>query len=118
MAIIFEGINIFSKDAYKAYEFYKGLGFPVKEVGDNPNDEWWCAQLDINGSILWIWKDHDNIQSGGQAIQLVIKCEDIQKSYEEFKEKGYDVSQPEEVFYGGWEMNLIDLDGNRILFLD
>ena len=119
MSIKFAGINIHSKDAYKAYEFYKGLGFTVNEVGDDPSDEWWCAEFNISGSTLWIWKEHSgNIAENSRHMILVVTCEDIQKSYEEFKANGYDVSQPEKMFYGGWEMNLIDLDGNRILFLD
>lgn len=121
MAIKFEGINILSKNAYKAYEFYKGLGFTVKEVDEDPSIEWWSAQFDISGSTLWIWKDHSGNSaenSGSATIQIVVKCDDIHKSYEEFKAKGYAVSQPEKMFYGGWEMNLTDLDGNRILFLD
>ena len=121
MAIKFAGINILSKDAYKAYKFYKGLGFTVKTVDDDPSSEWWCAEFDINGSTLWIWKSHsDKVVGNGDfmPIILVITCEDIQKSYEEFIEKGYAVSKPEKMFYGGWEMNLTDIDGNKILFLD
>ena len=121
MSIKFAGINILSKDAYKAYEFYKGLGFTVTEVDDDPSSEWWCAQFDINGSTLWIWKDHsgNTIESDGRTkINFVVKCDDIHKSYEDFKAKGYSVSEPEKMFYGGWEMNLTDLDGNSILFLN
>jgi len=120
MAILFSGINILSKDAYKAYEFYKGLGFPVKEVDDDPKSEWWCAQFDINGSTLWIWKDHsgNTAENSRVAVNFVVTCEDIEKSYEEFKSKGYAVTKPEKMFYGGWEMNLTDLDGNHILFLN
>jgi len=121
VSIKFEGINIYSKDAHKSFEFYKGLGFDVKKVDDDTVDEWWCGELLINGSTLWIWKDHSGIdaeKSERVAMQFVVKCEDIQKSYEEFKAKGYDVSQPKKMFYGGWEMKLTDIDGNRILFLD
>jgi len=119
MSIQFSGINILSKDAYKAYEFYKGLGFTVKEVDDDPNSEWWCATFDIGGLTLWIWKDHSGKENGkNTTMQIVVKCEDIQKSYEAFKAAGYAVSQPEKMFYGGWEMNLTDLDGNQILFLN
>ncbi len=121
MGIKFAGINILSKDAYKAYEFYKGLGFTIKEVDENLEEKWWCAQFDINGSTLWIWKDHsENVSRKNErmAVTFVVGCENIHESYEEFKLKGYDVSQPEKHFYGGWEMKLTDLDGNTILFLD
>ena len=121
MAITFSGINIMAKDAYKTYEFYKGLGFAVREVDEDLDSEWWCAQLDINGSTLWIWKDHSGHAAKidrGKALNFVVKCEDIHQSYEEFLAKGYAVSQPEKMFYGGWEMNLTDPDGNEILFLN
>ena len=117
MAIHFDGINILSKDAYKAYEFYKGLGFNVKEVDSDYNSEWWCAQFDINGSTLWIWKSRDvnTVENGAhKSIIFVVRCDDIQESYKEFKEKGYAVSQPKKMFYGNWEMNLTDPDGNEI----
>ena len=124
MAINFSGINILSKDAYKAYEFYKGLGLPVKKVGDDLESKWWCAEFDINGATLWIWKDHSGDateNTGRTTMQIVIGMgglDNMQKSYQEWKTKGYAVSEPEKQFYGGWEMNLTDLDGNSILFLD
>ena len=124
MAIKFSGINITSKDAYKAYEFYKGLGLTVKEIGDDPNSKWWNASFHINGSTLWILKDHsgENAENTGRAtIQIVLGfdgLDDMQESYKKYKSMGYAVSEPEKQFYGGWEMNLIDLDGNMILFLD
>jgi len=124
VAIKFSGINILSKNAYKAYEFYKGLGFTVTEIDDDPNSEWWSVSFDINGSTLWIWKDHNSKTSNNYkntTMQIVIGMgglENMKKSYQEYKEKGYAVSEPEKMFYGGWEMNLTDLDGNKILFLD
>ena len=36
MAISFCGVNTYAKDSVKAYEFYKGIGFSVKEVDDIP----------------------------------------------------------------------------------
>jgi len=123
MAMQFSGINIHAKDALKSYEFYKGLGFAVKEVGDNPADEWWCAEFHINGSSLWIWKLRpETTQSNDRAaVNLVVNCggiDSMKALYAEWKTAGYDISEPELQFYGGWEMNLTDPDGNRILFLD
>jgi len=42
----------------------------------------------------------------------------MDKKYEELKNKNYAITEPELMFYGGREMNLIDPDGNKILFLD
>lgn len=120
MSIKFSGINIHSKDPVKSFEFYKGLGLTVKEEVE-ANNEWYGASFDISGSTLWIWRDKngDNTENNGRmTIQIVIGCEDINKSYSEFKEKGYAVSEVELMFYGGKEMNLVDPDGNKILFLD
>jgi len=53
--------------------------------------------------------------------ELVVNCgglDNMRALFEDLKTKGYDISEPEQQFYGGWEMHLVDLDGNKILFLD
>ena len=119
MAIKFSGINIFSKDAMAAYEFYKGLGLAANKVDEDYSNQWWCAEFDINGSTLWIWKGQDG--NSANCVELVMNCcglDAMNKLYEDLKAKGYAVSKPEQQFYGGWEMHLVDPDGNKILFLD
>ena len=124
MAIKFSGINIHAKDPVKSFEFYKGLGLTVSEEVTDPNNEWYGASFDIGGATLWIWRDNsgNNTENiGRMTIQIVLGMgglEDMRKSYREYKIKGYAVSEPEKQFYGGWEMNLTDPDGNKILFLD
>lgn len=123
MAIKFSGINIISKNAYAAYEFYKGLGFKVTEVGDDPSEQWWCVSFDINGSTLWIWKDQsgETATSMQKTMEIVVGCgglDSMNTLYKDLTEKDYEISKPEQQFYGGWEMQLTDLDGNKILFLD
>jgi len=133
--VTFSGINIYAKDPVKSYEFYKGLGFTEKTEAD-PGDEWYGAEFDLGGeSVLWIWRDNggtdadaetgagavvvdgaDNV--GRLTLQIVVKCDDIDGTYEELKSKGYAISEPKLMFYGGNEMNLVDPDGNKILFLD
>jgi len=124
MPIKFSGINIISKEPVKSFEFYKGLGLPVSEEAEDDGGDY-GASFDIGGAALWIWRD----QSGNNtenteraAIQIVIGCADIGKTFEEFhdelKSKGYAVSEVELMSYGGKEMNLTDPDGNKILFLD
>ena len=45
-------------------------------------------------------------------------CSDMDEDYAMLKEKGYAVSEPELMFYGGREMHLTDPDGNSILLLN
>jgi len=117
MGITFAGINIYAKDPVKSDQFYKGLGLTVEAEGD-PDTDWYGAVfklLDYEGApSLWIWRNTDN--SDIHNI-IVMKCDDIDQTYEELKEKGYAVNPPEMQFYGGKEMNLVDPDGNEILFL-
>ena len=126
MAISFSGINIYAKDPIKAYEFYKGIGFTVKEVDDIPTDgepigEYWGAVFE-NHALISIWNDTNRDESRKNSRnELVINCGGIDNMnvlYEDLKTKGYDINKPEQQFYGGWEMHLTDLDGNKILFLD
>ena len=144
MSVIFSGINIYAKDPVKSYEFYKGLGF-IEKSEASPGDEWYGAEFDLGGdSTMWIWRDNsgdvaggggagddnivvvDGVEDGGGVadgagrltIQIVLKCEDIDSTYEELISKGYAVTEPTLMFYGGKEMNLVDPDGNKLLFLD
>ena len=120
MSIKFSGINIMAKDPVKSFEFYKGLGLPIKEEAD-PNDKYYGASFNIGGeSTLWIWRNDENASgvTEKESLQIVLGLEDIDKSYTEFKNEGYAVSEVELMFYGGKEMNLTDPDGNKILFLD
>ncbi|MEE8412931.1 MAG: VOC family protein [Dehalococcoidales bacterium] len=117
MGFTFSGINILTKDPGKSFEFYKGIGLTVEKEGD-PDSEWDTGifkLLDIeNAPLLWIWRNPENKDIKNT---IVMKCEDIDQTYEELKEKGYAVNPPEMQFYGGKEMNLVDPDGNEILFL-
>ncbi|MCL2407146.1 MAG: VOC family protein [Defluviitaleaceae bacterium] len=126
MVIKLSGFNIYAKDPVKAYEFYKGLGFVFGEVDDMPASgeapgEYWCASF-ASGVTVWIWNDtNENDTPRHSRNELVIDCgglDGMNALYEELLGKGYAISKPEKQFYGGWEMNLIDLDGNKILFLD
>jgi uncharacterized glyoxalase superfamily protein PhnB len=120
MAIKFSGVNIHAKDPVKAFDFYKGIGLTVKEEVAADSD-WYGAVLDIDGADLWIWRDKSGGQTdtiGRMTIQIVIKCDDMDTVFKELRDKGYSITEPELMFYGGREMNLTDPDGNRILFLD
>jgi len=120
MQIHFSGVNIHAKDPVKSFEFYKGLGLKAKEEVE-PENEWYGATFELgSGSTLWIWRDKsgDAESAGRMTIQLVIGCDDMDKTYADLTAKGYAVTAPELMFYGGREMNLTDPDGNKILFLD
>ncbi|MFC2038208.1 VOC family protein [Chloroflexota bacterium] len=117
MGFTYLGVNIYAKDPVKSFQFYKGIGLTVENEG-NPDSDWFGALFKLldyeDAPTLWIWRDTEN-----KAIKnnIVMKCEDIDQTYQELKEKGYAVDPPEMQFYGGREMNLVDPDGNEVLFL-
>jgi len=117
MGFAFIGINIYAKDPIQSFQFYKGIGLTVEQEGD-PNTDWYGAMFKLlnyeDAPLLWIWRNTDNKDTKNI---IVMKCDDIDQTYEGLKEKGYAVHPPEMQFYGGKEMNLVDPDGNEILFL-
>jgi predicted enzyme related to lactoylglutathione lyase len=138
MNVRFSGINIHAKDPVKSFEFYKGLGFPVTEEAE-PDSVYYGASFDLGGSTLWIWRDGGGETAGNikrvtdesktptdpetsvkskVLIEIVLSCPDMDITYTHLIAKGYTLTAPELMFYGGREMKLSDPDGNRILFLD
>lgn len=121
MQVHFSGINVHAKDPVKSFAFYKGIGLKVKTTAE-PDNEWYGAEFDLGGdAVLWIWRDNSGSHAestGRMILQLVIKCDDMDMTYAHLTEKGYAITAPETMFYGGREMNLTDPDGNKILFLD
>jgi predicted enzyme related to lactoylglutathione lyase len=113
MGISFSGINVYTKDPKKSFEFYKGIGFIVENEG-NLNTDWFGAIFKLDGLTLYIWKDTED-----RVIKnnIVIHCDDIHETYRELKAKGYAVTEPKLMFYGDYEMKLSDSDGNLLLFL-
>ena len=114
MAISFSGINIYTKDPAKSLEFYKGLGLQVVNEGDLKT-AWFGAELKFGELTIWIWSDKEgkcNVKNN-----FVIHCDDILETHNELRSKGYNISEPELMFYGDYEMKLYDADENLLLFL-
>ena len=114
MGISLSGINSYTKNPAQIFEFYRGLGWKVVNEGDLSTD-WFGTEFGFNNLTIWIWHDKD----GKYDIKnnFVIHCDDIFETNKELKAKGYDVSEPELMFYGDYEMKLFDEDGNLLLFL-
>jgi len=59
--------------------------------------------------------------SGGRStagyITIVLKAEDLQKTYEEIKSKGISIDLPRRADWGGQELVLKDPDGNVVMIL-
>ena len=118
MSINFSGFNIHAKDPFKSLEFYGGLGLSIEE---EPDDNGEAVLKWGEHTALWIWHDeseNNNVNKKRMTIEIVAHCADINKSYSELKNAGYDINESELMSYGGKEMYLFDPDGNKILFLD
>ena len=114
MNISLSGINIYTKNPAKSFEFYKGLGWEVTNKGDL-NTDWFGAEFKFNNLTVWIWNNKDG--SHNIKNNFVIHCDDIFETYNELKSKGYAVPEPKLQFYGDYEMELFDDDENLLLFL-
>lgn len=49
---------------------------------------------------------------------VVFRCENLYKTYHDFKEKGVILDPPNTAVWGGKELTVIDPDGNNILMLE
>ncbi|HOB92015.1 MAG: VOC family protein [Bacillota bacterium] len=77
------------------------------------------------GSFAMLMVNHTSVSgmsiSGGRStagyITIVLKAEDLQKTYEEIKSKGISIDLPRRADWGGQELVLNDPDGNVVMIL-
>jgi predicted enzyme related to lactoylglutathione lyase len=113
----YHGVNISSKNPEQLVKFYNEmLGVPIlhKDV-----DHYDGAELGYieNAPVIIVWDEiRWGISSEG-AVNFVFRCDDLDKTYEELKEKGLNIEPPITAVWGGKELPVLDPDGNKVLIL-
>ena len=117
-------MNISSKNPEAMVRFYtEVLGIPALE---NKNPEAAAGEANYDGTEIgfdimqtriFIWDENKWGKSNTGTVTFVFKCDDIDVTYQNIKEKGVDVAPPISTQYGGKELIPKDPDGNKILIL-
>lgn len=110
-------INLSSKDVKKLVDFYHDiLGIPVVFEGYGDYDG---VQLGFDKTVpgICIW-DENKWGTYEGIVNLVFRCDSLDKTYEELKAKGLQVMPPVKAVWGGRELNLQDPQGNKIMLLE
>jgi hypothetical protein len=113
----FECINISAKDTIKLTKFpIVILGIPILFEGYGNYDG---VKLGfIQGApTICIWDENKWGAYEGKPT-FVFKCDDLDKTYEELKQKGLDLNPPYTASWGGREMQFKDLEGCTIMLLE
>lgn len=110
-------MNISSKDIKNLVDFYHHyLGIPIVFEGYGDYDG---VQLGFikDAPTICIW-DESKWEPYEGIVNLVFRCDNIDKTYQELVQKGLKVKPPYTAVWGGKEMSLSDPDGNKILILE
>lgn len=118
MNIHFHGINFYSKQPQRLFDFYKALGFRI--VQEKESDSYYGAALaltDEKEPVIWIWAVPENEETHCCNNLYFTTNGKLNEVYENIKAVGIDCPAPVKTAWGGMEMMVTDPDGNTILFL-
>lgn len=115
MAVKLECVNISSKDPERLARFYETIG--VRVSVQDPNYDGWQLRNADGEPYVCVWDEHKWGRSTAGYITIVLKAEDLQKTYEEIKSKGISIDLPRRADWGGQELVLKDPDGNVVMIL-
>jgi catechol 2,3-dioxygenase-like lactoylglutathione lyase family enzyme len=117
MIIKYNCVNISSINPKELVQFYnEKLGIPILE----PDENYDGVSLGFikEAPVIVIWDENRWGKSSEGKVNFVFSCDDIDKTYIELKEKGIYIEPPTIAVWGGKELPLLDLDGNKILLLE
>ena len=114
----FNGINLFSGDTLRIKRFYHDL-LGLSVLSDDLHDfDGAQFRFSDNGPVLFLWDETRRTGPALGPVQLVFRCDNLDRTYAELREKGADVAPPVTTDWGGRELRLRDPDGNEILLLE
>ena len=112
----FGGLIISSKDPEALAKFYnEKLGIPILgKYSDN------CIELGFNKNetAVWIGDENKYGKTYDGMLAFVLRCDSIDKTYEELTQKGVQLEPPTVAEYGGKELVCKDLENNAIIVLE
>lgn len=108
-------MNITSKDPKALAEFYRAIGAPVY-VENDCYDGWNIGDHEKGGTIC-VWDENSWGKSTAGYITVVLDSDDVEKTYEEIKNRGFEFNPPRTADWGGNELVLNDPDGNIVMIL-
>lgn len=114
----FESISIYTKNPTELVKFYnEKLGLPIQFEGFGNYDG---AKIGFSrtepGIVIWDEIKWGRLSSG--SVNFVFSCDSLDKTYEELKSRGVVLEPPIVMEWGGRELNLEDLEGNKITILE
>lgn len=115
MTVKFDCVNITSKNPKGLAEYYEAIGVPVF-IQDQDYDGWHLGNPDGEPRIC-VWNENKWGRSTAGYITIVLKVDDLQRTYEEIKRKGINIDPPRRADWGGQELVINDPDGNIIMIL-
>ena len=111
----FQCVNISSKDPKALADFYRLIGAPV--FVENDCYDGWNIGSPGQGGYVCCWDENTWGKSTAGFVTIVLNCDDVQKTYEEIKAKGFDIDLPKTADWGGKELTFTDPDGNLVMIL-
>lgn len=109
-------VNISSKNPKVIVDFYHNtLGIPIIEFDENYDG----VHLGFikNTPTICVWDENKWGKSSDGKVNFVFNCDDLNKTYEELKDKVVGIEPPVTAAWGGKELVFNDPDGNKILLL-
>ena len=112
----YQCVNISSVNPKALVEFYnEKLGIPILEFDINYDGV--SLGFIKDAPTIVIWDENKWGKSSEGKVNFVFSCDDLDKTYVELKEKGVNLEPPTIAVWGGKELPLLDLEGNKILLL-
>ena len=108
------------KDMKQALDFYRNVGFKLKESWNPRGTIQWC-RVEFQGANLML-QVTDKAQTQqvqappDRGIQLYFITDDVDPLYQQFLARGFDIKPPTIEFYGMKQVFLSDPDGRILCF--
>lgn len=112
-------VHIYVKDMKEMVRFYnKFLEFPVVHYWRNQGSE--GTMIDIGGNIIELYNKNGTYHKYNKNyygnVSLSLRVPSVHKLYEKFSKKNIQVGNLEENSWGDSSFEIIDLEGNRLIF--
>jgi len=113
-------VGMVVEDMGASLAFYRRLGFGIPLEHDTEPH----VEAELPGGLRFLWDTVDTIRSfdpewtkptGGPALGMAFRCDDVDKTYEELVDAGYQGhKQPWDAFWGQRYACVEDPDGNVV----